>query len=205
MLGQQGWRILSSPESLCARDLKGRYFPQGVFWHAEAPRSTSYTWRNILFGRELLKHGVQWALAMVRRFESSVTTVFPPRRHTCSNRSSRSRQMLLFGASWMMILAPGTRRQFTLSSMQILLVRLCSFLLADMVVMITLDGLTTSLVSTQFDRPTICGSIRPVPASSERQRSRHDVSLCCYKKELQGHLVNQGTEQDESGVVKDGT
>lgn len=103
MLGQQGWRILSSPESLCARDLKGRYFPQGVFWHAEAPRSTSYTWRNILFGRELLKHGVQWALAMVRRFESSVTTVFPPRRHTCSNRSSRSRQMLLFGASWMMI------------------------------------------------------------------------------------------------------
>lgn len=62
MLGRQGKRILSSPDSLCARVLKGRYFPQGDFWHAEVPRSASYTWRHILFGRELFQRGIQWGI-----------------------------------------------------------------------------------------------------------------------------------------------
>lgn len=30
--------------------------------HAEAPRSASYTWHSILFGRELLKRGVKWGI-----------------------------------------------------------------------------------------------------------------------------------------------
>lgn len=55
MLAKQGWNLLTDPDSLCARVLKGRYFPQGDFWNAAAPRSASYTWRSILFGRDLLK------------------------------------------------------------------------------------------------------------------------------------------------------
>jgi hypothetical protein len=43
MLGRQGWRLLTEPSSLCARVLKGRYFPNGDFWHADKPRSASYT------------------------------------------------------------------------------------------------------------------------------------------------------------------
>jgi hypothetical protein len=34
MLGRQGWRLLTKPTSLCARVLKGRYFPHTDFWHA---------------------------------------------------------------------------------------------------------------------------------------------------------------------------
>jgi hypothetical protein len=62
MLGRQGWRLLTEPTSLCARVLKGRYFPHSDFWHAPKPRTSSFTWRSILFGRELLRRGVQWGI-----------------------------------------------------------------------------------------------------------------------------------------------
>jgi hypothetical protein len=62
MLGRQGWRLLTEPTSLCARVLKGRYFPHSDFWHAPKPRSSSYTWRSILFGRDLLLRGVLWGI-----------------------------------------------------------------------------------------------------------------------------------------------
>jgi hypothetical protein len=54
MLGKQCWRLLTEPESLCARVLKGRYFPNGDFWTASTPRSASYTWRSILKGKKVL-------------------------------------------------------------------------------------------------------------------------------------------------------
>lgn len=62
MLARQGWRILTDPNSLCSRVLKGRYFLDSDFWSAPKPRSASFTWRSILFGRELLKKGVRWAV-----------------------------------------------------------------------------------------------------------------------------------------------
>jgi hypothetical protein len=62
MLARQGWRFLTDPTSLCARVLKGRYFPNCSFWDAPRPRSSSYTWRSILFGRDLLKEGVRWGV-----------------------------------------------------------------------------------------------------------------------------------------------
>ena len=62
MLGKQGWRLLTVPDSLCARVLKGRYFPHTDFWNAPAPRSASATWHSILAGRDLLKKGVQWGI-----------------------------------------------------------------------------------------------------------------------------------------------
>jgi hypothetical protein len=62
MLGRQGWCLLTEPSSLCARVLKGRYYPDCDFWHAQSPRSASFTWRSILFGRELLQQGVQWGI-----------------------------------------------------------------------------------------------------------------------------------------------
>jgi hypothetical protein len=67
MLGRQCWRVLTEPDSLCARVLKGRYFPNSDFWSAARPRSASYTWRNILFGRELLVKGVRWSIGDGKR------------------------------------------------------------------------------------------------------------------------------------------
>lgn len=45
MLGKQGWRLLSRPESLCARALKGRYFHDTDFMRAKRKKHASATWR----------------------------------------------------------------------------------------------------------------------------------------------------------------
>jgi hypothetical protein len=62
MLAKQGWRLLTDPSSLCARVLKGRYYPDTDFWSATKPRPASYTWPSILHGRELLYQGVCWGI-----------------------------------------------------------------------------------------------------------------------------------------------
>jgi hypothetical protein len=62
MLAKQGWRLLTDQNSLRARLLKGRYFPHTDFWNAPKPRSSSYTWQSILYGRELLAQGIRWGI-----------------------------------------------------------------------------------------------------------------------------------------------
>ena len=60
MLGKQCWRLLTNANSLCAKVLKGRYYPEGDFWTAKCPRSSSYTWRSIMHGKKLLQQGLLW-------------------------------------------------------------------------------------------------------------------------------------------------
>jgi hypothetical protein len=62
MLGKQCWRLITEPNSLCARVLKGRYFPDCDFLKAHKPRLSSFTWRSILFGRDLVMKGLQWGV-----------------------------------------------------------------------------------------------------------------------------------------------
>lgn len=58
MLGKQGWRLLSRPQALCSRVLKGKYYPNSSFLEATRRRRSSETWRAILHGREALKKGL---------------------------------------------------------------------------------------------------------------------------------------------------
>jgi hypothetical protein len=62
MLGKQVWRLLTEPNSLCARVLKGRYIPDCDFWNAPRPRSSPFTWHNILFGKDLVQQGLRWGI-----------------------------------------------------------------------------------------------------------------------------------------------
>jgi hypothetical protein len=63
MLAKTAWHILTVPDSLCARVLKGRYYPDTDFWHASKPRSASHTWHSLLHGRDLLYQGVRWGIS----------------------------------------------------------------------------------------------------------------------------------------------
>jgi hypothetical protein len=58
MLGKQGWRLLMRPDYLCARVLKGKYYPHGDFLSVSKRKWSSETWRAILYGREALKKGL---------------------------------------------------------------------------------------------------------------------------------------------------
>jgi hypothetical protein len=58
MLGKQGWMLLVRPDSLCAKVLKGKYYPFCDFLSATKKRRSSATWRSILHGRDVLKRGL---------------------------------------------------------------------------------------------------------------------------------------------------
>lgn len=52
------WNIIYNPNSLLARILKGRYFYASDILQAEAGVGASYTWRSLLWGRNLLLKGL---------------------------------------------------------------------------------------------------------------------------------------------------
>jgi len=56
MLGKQGWRLITRPDSLCAKVLKDYHDIE--FMRATRKRHASSTWRAILAGREALQHGL---------------------------------------------------------------------------------------------------------------------------------------------------
>lgn len=67
MLAKQGWRLITEPESLCAKVLKGKYYHDQDFMSAKNKRGSSHIWRAILHGREVLK------LGMVKRVGDEAT------------------------------------------------------------------------------------------------------------------------------------
>ena len=60
MLGRQCWRLLTEPNSLCAKVLKGRYHPNCSFMDSGLTRSSSFTWRSLMHGKSLLDRGLLW-------------------------------------------------------------------------------------------------------------------------------------------------
>ncbi|GLT94950.1 hypothetical protein SLE2022_126590 [Rubroshorea leprosula] len=57
MLGKQGWRLMTNPDSLAAQLLKAKYFPRTDFLHAVLKPGCSLTWRSICSSKELLSKG----------------------------------------------------------------------------------------------------------------------------------------------------
>lgn len=66
MLGKQGWRLLSSPNSLVAKVLKAYYFPKTSFVGACVEHKPSYTWRSIMAAITWLFRASVFKLVMVK-------------------------------------------------------------------------------------------------------------------------------------------
>ena len=76
MLGKQGWRLLTRPESLCARTLCGKYFHNSSFMTARKKRGSSHTWqaRNFKGKRSFRKrpHQKSWRWKYNQYMEGSM-------------------------------------------------------------------------------------------------------------------------------------
>lgn len=62
LLAKVAWRILTKPDSLLARVLKGKYCYNKHFLEVTTPTSFSHGWRGIMFGRDLLKENLGKAI-----------------------------------------------------------------------------------------------------------------------------------------------
>ncbi|KAL4386202.1 hypothetical protein GQ457_09G009570 [Hibiscus cannabinus] len=60
ILAKQGWQLLTRPNSLLAKVLKGRYYPSSSFMNASLGSNPSYTWKSIWCSRGLLEKGYGW-------------------------------------------------------------------------------------------------------------------------------------------------
>lgn len=68
LLGKQGWRLVTRPDSLCARVLKGRYYHDGEFMGNMRTGHASHTWWAILAGKDVLERG------LIRRIGNGAST-----------------------------------------------------------------------------------------------------------------------------------
>ncbi|KAL1194454.1 putative mitochondrial protein [Cardamine amara subsp. amara] len=57
-LAKQAWRLIQEPECLFSQVIKSRYYPEGEIMEAILGTRPSYGWRSILYGRDLLEHGI---------------------------------------------------------------------------------------------------------------------------------------------------
>ncbi|KAG6627185.1 hypothetical protein CIPAW_15G109000 [Carya illinoinensis] len=60
LLAKQGWRIISSPNSLAARVLKEKYFKCSTFLDVKKGSNSSFLWQSFISARSLLKEGLVW-------------------------------------------------------------------------------------------------------------------------------------------------
>ncbi|KAM0911874.1 hypothetical protein ACQ4PT_013166 [Festuca glaucescens] len=58
LLARQAWRLMHRPNSLCARILKAKYYPNGNILDTVFAVNPSPAWRGVEFGLELLKEGI---------------------------------------------------------------------------------------------------------------------------------------------------
>ena len=60
LLAKQAWRLIETPDSLCARLLKAKYFAAGHLLDTVFTGNGLAVWKGILHGLELLKKGIIW-------------------------------------------------------------------------------------------------------------------------------------------------
>lgn len=62
MLGKQGWKIQSQPDSLVSRLFKARYFPNSNFLASSIGHNPSFVWRSISKAKFLVRAGSRWCI-----------------------------------------------------------------------------------------------------------------------------------------------
>lgn len=67
LLAKQGWRILTSPNSLVAQVYEAKYFPYDDILSAKMGSNPSYAWRSIHNSLVILNEGTRWRVGNSKR------------------------------------------------------------------------------------------------------------------------------------------
>jgi len=62
MLGKQGWKFQTEPQSLVSHILKARYFPNHSYLKTNLGHNPSYVWHSILRARFIVRGGLHWCI-----------------------------------------------------------------------------------------------------------------------------------------------
>lgn len=62
LMARMGWKFVTEPDSLWASILGSKYLNNSSFFNCEANSKSSYTWRSILKGKDILKMGSKWVI-----------------------------------------------------------------------------------------------------------------------------------------------
>jgi len=62
MLGKQGWKFITEPDSLVARVFKARYFPSSSYLTTKIEHNPSYVWRNIMRAKFIVCGDARWRI-----------------------------------------------------------------------------------------------------------------------------------------------
>lgn len=79
LLARQAWRLIQLPNSMCARVLKGRYYPQGHILDTMFSGQSSSKWTAISYG--LLKKRMTWRIGNGESVCIGVTIGYPAMMH----------------------------------------------------------------------------------------------------------------------------
>jgi hypothetical protein len=60
LLARQAWRLIDFTDSLCAKVLKAKYYPNGELTDTAFIKNQSPSWQGVVHGLELLKKGLVW-------------------------------------------------------------------------------------------------------------------------------------------------
>ena len=60
LLARQSWRLIQNPNSLCARVIKSKYYPNGDMLNCELKKRSSYVWQSIWAGIQTFKKACIW-------------------------------------------------------------------------------------------------------------------------------------------------
>uniref|UniRef100_A0A803P542 Reverse transcriptase domain-containing protein n=1 Tax=Cannabis sativa TaxID=3483 RepID=A0A803P542_CANSA len=81
LLAKQAWRVWSNPDSLLHSILKARYFKNSDFLLGPNGYNSSFIWRSLLWGRQLLKKGLVWKIGSGNDIPISASNWIPGISH----------------------------------------------------------------------------------------------------------------------------
>lgn len=62
MLAKQGWKLITTPNTLSSRILKAKYFPNKDFMETSLGSNPSFIWRSIWSSQTILAKGLRWKI-----------------------------------------------------------------------------------------------------------------------------------------------